>query len=118
MSNLSTQVISNTNAASSKRFIKQLIDGDFSLAKTYWFYGVLGSILINLLLIFPIISGSLSLIVIAGLISIAYALIVLTGIWNSATKHPGSKFWAVLAKIIVIFNGVYFFASIALMFSA
>ena len=118
MNNLSTQVMSNTNETSSKGFIKQLMDGDFSLAKTYWLYGIVGSVVMNLLLIFPMMSGSMSLIIIAGLISVAYAFVVLTGIWNSATKHTGSKFWAVLAKIIVVLNGTYLFASIALMLSA
>ena len=118
MSNLRTQEISNTNEISSKGFIKQLIDGDFSLAKTYWLYGVVGSIVMNLLMIFPIISGSMPLLVSALLISIAYAIIVLTGIWNSAGKYTGSMLWSVLAKIIVILNGTYLFASITMMFSS
>ena len=117
MSNTNTQVMSSTNEASSKGFIKQLIDGDFSLAKTYWLYGVLGSIVMNLLLIFPMMSESLSLIVIAGLMSVAYAVIVLTAIWNSASKHTGSKFWSVMAKIIVVFNSLYLLSTVALLFS-
>ena len=117
MSNTNTQVIGSTNEASSKGFIKQLIDGDFSLAKTYWLYGVLGSVVMNLLLIFPMMSESLSLIIIAGLISVAYAVIVLTAIWNSASKHMGSKFWSVMAKIIVVFNSLYLLSSVVLLFS-
>jgi hypothetical protein len=117
MTNLSTQVMSNTNETSSKGFIKQLMDGDFSLAKTYWLYGVLGSVVMNLLLIFPMMSGSLSLIIVAGLISVAYAVIVLTAIWNSASKHTGSKFWSVMAKIIVVFNSLYLLSSVVLLFS-
>ena len=118
MSNLRTQEMSNTNEISSKGFIKQLIDGDFSLVKTYWLYGVIGSIVMNLLMIFPVMSGSMPLLVSSGLVSIAYAIVVLTGIWNSASKYTGSMLWSVLAKIIVILNGTYLFGSIAMMFSA
>ena len=118
MSNLSEQITTNINQHSTKSFIKKLIDGDFSLVKTYWLYGVVGSIIMNLLMIFPIISGSMPLLVSAVLISIAYAIIVLSGIWNSAGKYTGSMLWSVLAKIIVILNGTYLFASITMMFSA
>ena len=50
MSNTSAQISSNTNEVTAKGFIKQLIDGDFGLAKTYWLYFILGGIAINLLL--------------------------------------------------------------------
>lgn len=118
MSNLSEQVTTNINQHSTKGFIKKLIDGDFSLAKTYWLYGVVGSIVLNLFLLLPTMSGSMPLLVSAGLISIAYAIVVLTGIWNSASKYTGSMFWSVLAKIIVVLNGAYLFGSITMMFSA
>ena len=118
MTNLSEQVTTNINQHSTKSFIKKLIDGDFSLVKTYWLYGVVGSIVMNLLMIFPVMSGSMPLLVLAGLVSIAYAIVVLTGIWNSASKYTGSMLWSVLAKIIVVLNGTYLFASITMMFSA
>ena len=118
MSNTSAQILSNTSEVTAKGFIKQLIDGDFGLAKTYWLYGVLGSIAMNLLLMFPILSGSLVLIVVAMLASIAYAIVVLTGIWNSASRYTGSKIWSVLAKIIVGANAVFLVFAVILMFSA
>ena len=107
MSNTIAQISSNTSEVTAKGFIKQLIDGDFGLAKTYWLYFVLGSNLLWLLLMFPILSGSLVLIVVAMLASIAYAIVVLTGIWNSASRYTGSKIWSVLAKIIVGANVVF-----------
>ena len=107
MSNTSAQILSNTSEVTAKGFIKQLIDGDFGLAKTYWLYFVLGSNLLWLLLMFPISSSSLGLIVVSMLAAIAYDIVVLTGIWNSASRYTGSKIWSVLAKIIVGANVVF-----------
>ena len=107
MSNTSAQISSNTSEVTAKGFIKQLIDGDFGLAKTYWLYFVLGGNLLWLLLMFPISSSSFELIVVSTLAAIAYDIVVLTGIWNSASRHTGSKIWSVLAKIIVGANVVF-----------
>ena len=117
MSNTSAQISSNTSEVTGKGFIKQLIDGDFGLAKTYWLYFVLGGIAVNLLLMIPISSSSLGLIVVFTLASIAYAIIVLTGVWNSASRYTGSKIWSVLAKIIVGANAVFLVFAVILMFS-
>ena len=107
MSNTSAQISSNTSEVTDKGFIKQLIDGDFGLAKTYWLYFVLGGIAVNLLLMIPISSSSLGLIVVSMLAAIAYYIVVLTGIWNSASRYTGSKIWSVLAKIIVGANSAF-----------
>ena len=116
MSNLTAQKINNIEEVSNKAFIKKLMDGDLSLAKTYWLYGVVGSILMNVVLLIPVMAGSLPLLYGAIFVSLAYAFVVLTGIWNSATKHDGSKFWAILAKIIVILNGLYIFVTVVSFF--
>ena len=117
MSNTSAQILSNTSEVTAKGFIKQLIDGDFGLAKTYWLYFVVGSNLLWLLLMFPISSSSLGLIVVSMLAAIAYDVVVLTGVWNSASRYTGSKIWSVLAKIIVGTNAVFLVFSVILMFS-
>ena len=117
MSNTSAQILSNTSEVTAKGFIKQLIDGDFGLAKTYWLYFVLGGMAINLLLFFPISSSSLGLIVVSMLAAIAYDIVVLTGIWNSASRYTGSKIWSVLAKIIVGANAIFLVFAVILMFS-
>ena len=117
MSNTSAQILSNTSEVTAKGFIKQLIDGDFGLAKTYWLYFVVGSNLLWLLLMFPILSSSFGLIVVSMLAAIAYDIVVLTGIWNSASRYTGSKIWSVLAKIIVGANAVFLVFSVILMFS-
>ena len=117
MSNTSAQISSNTSEVTSKGFIKQLIEGDFGLAKTYWLYFILGGMAVNLLFMLPISSSSLGLIVVFTLASIAYAIIVLTGVWNSASRYTGSKIWSVLAKIIVGANAVFLVFAVILMFS-
>ena len=117
MSNTSAQISSNTSEVTTKGFIKQLIDGDFGLAKTYWLYFVLGSNLLWLLLMFPISASSLGLIVVSTLAVIAYDIVVLTGIWNSASRYTGSMIWSVLAKIIVGANAVFLVFAVILMFS-
>ena len=117
MSNTSAQISSNTSEVTDKGFIKQLIDGDFGLAKTYWLYLILGGMAINLLLFFPMSSSSLGLIVVSMLAAIVYAIVVLTGVWNSASRYIGSKIWSVLAKIIVGANSVFLVFTVILMFS-
>ena len=39
-----------------------------------------------------------------AIFSILYSIFILIAVWRSATNHDGSKFWANVAKIIVIFN--------------
>ena len=117
MSNTSAQISSNTSEVTAKGFIKQLIDGDFGLAKTYWLYFVLGSNLLWLLLMFPISSSSFGLMVVSTLAAIAYDIVVFTGIWNAASRYTGSKIWSVLAKIIVGANAIFLVFAVILMFS-
>ena len=117
MSIKSAKISSNTTEVTDKGFIKQLIDGDFGLAKTYWLYFILGGMAINLLLFFPMSSSSLGLIVVSMLAAIVYAIVVLTGVWNSASRYIGSKIWSVLAKIIVGANSVFLVFTVILMFS-
>ena len=37
-------------------------------------------------------------------IVIVYSIITLIGIWNSASNYTGSKIWAILAKVMVVFG--------------
>jgi len=106
MNNIEKDLSTDTKNAVQKGFIKKLIDGDFGLAKTYWLFGVVGGIALNLLMMLVILTGSVVLIVTAMLLSFAFATAIFIAIWNSATKYSGSKFWSVLAKIIVVLNVV------------
>ena len=92
----------NTQKINNKGFFKKLSDGDFGLAKTYWLYGVLVSIVGNILMQGAVLSGSIALIIVLLLVVIIYAVFQLTGVWNASNRYTGLKIWAILAKIAVI----------------
>lgn len=82
-------------------FLSNLIQGDISLWKTYWLFGVIGNIIATTLInIFSQFSETSFFIIL--IIAIAYKIGVFTAIWNSASKYVGLKIWAILAKIMVV----------------
>lgn len=83
-----------------KGFLSKLIDGDCGLAKTYWLYGVVFSIPINLLMHFII---STLWIFIILLVYSVYQFFLLIGIWRAASRYEGLALWSYLAYIMVIF---------------
>lgn len=96
--NTESQQVSSENGLFSK-----LINGDLGLAKTYWLYGVLVGLFVNL------IAGAItstSFLIILVIIYTAYEIPVLIGIWRAAGKYQGLKVWAVLAKIAVILGAI------------
>lgn len=94
--------MSDTQEINDKGFFKKLSDGDFGLAKTYWLYGVLVSIVGNILMQGAALSGSKALIIVLLLVIMVYAVFQLTGVWNASNRYTGLKIWAILAKIAVI----------------
>lgn len=94
--------MSDTQEINDKGFFKKLSDGDFGLVKTYWLYGVLVSIVGNILMQGAALSGSKALIIVLLLVMIVYAVFQLTGVWNASNRYTGLKIWAILAKIAVI----------------
>ena len=82
-----------------KWFFGKLANGDFGLAKTYWFYGVLVGFIVSVVMK---LIASIGLLVIVMLTHAAYGIPLIMGIWRAATKYEGSKIWAVLAKIAVV----------------
>jgi hypothetical protein len=80
--------------------MKEFIKGDLGLAKTYWLFGVVGSLVISLISRLFISIGSEPIIFI--IIILAYSAVLWIAIWNSATKYEGEKIWAILAKIVVV----------------
>jgi len=94
--------MSDTQEINDKGFFKKLSDGDFGLAKTYWLYGVLVSIVGNILMQGAALSGSKALIIVLLLVMMVYAVFQLTGVWNASNRYTGLKIWAILAKIAVI----------------
>jgi len=78
------------------------IAGNLGLAKTYWFFGVIGSVIVRFIMTFIIMSGINP--IIAIVIGFGYSITVWIAVWNSATKYEGLKLWAILAKVSVVFG--------------
>ena len=79
-------------------FFWKLANGDFGLAKTYWLYGFLVSVLAS------ITSNAITSIgglIIFILVAVVYDVLLIMGTWRAANKYQGPKTWAVLAKISV-----------------
>jgi len=82
--------------------MKDFINGDFGLAKTYWLFGVIGSLVMRFLIVFFAMNGMN--IVLLLIIAFGYFIVVWIAVWNSATKYTGSQLWSILAKISVVFG--------------
>lgn len=93
-----------------KGFFSKLSNGDFGLAKTYWLYWVLVGFVWNFA--FQLIESPVFLIVV-GLAAMTYQVVVIMGTWRAAEKYEGSKFWAVLAKIVVVLGVIFLLAALA-----
>jgi len=91
-----------------KGFFKKLSDGDFGLAKTFWLYGVVVSVIEGALQRAIIVgmgkNGFLLIFLIQLIFSIYYLFFQLPGLWRAAKKYEGAKIWAVLAQIIVVID--------------
>ena len=73
--------------------------GEGGLARTYWGWGFLGSIVLGASLsLFP--PGS-PIALLALAFAIAYLVWVYVGIWRSASQYKGPAVWAALAKFVV-----------------
>ena len=97
---------------------RSLWRGEMPLIVTYWLYGVLGSVLLNVPLIvaeeYSVDSPAGTLAVFGySLIVLAYSVFVAVAIWRAATRHEGSRLWAGLAKVVVILGLARFVVEIA-----
>ena len=88
-----------SDSSNNKGFFKKLSSGDFGLAKTYWLYGVVVGVVVNLATK-PVTSAGLLVVIL--LAYAVYEAMVLMGVWRAASKYQGLKLWAVLAKIAVV----------------
>jgi hypothetical protein len=86
-----------------KGFWSRLSSGDFGLAKTYWLYGVLVGVIVNISSNAVTSADTLILLILAYAI---YSVPVLMGIWNAASKYEGLQLWAILAKIATILGAL------------
>ena len=80
--------------------IKKIWNGELSLVKVYWLYGVaIGLVLIIFSLLIKDYPTALILLTI---VLLPYQLLVFVGIWRSADAYTNKKLWAVLAKVHVV----------------
>lgn len=95
----------------------RLWNSEYSLAKTFWFFGVLPFVLFPIL--FCIIIGSLKfllginsfiatvLVTVATILTVAYELFVLASIWRLVSRNIASKTMQLLLRILTIVTAFY-----------
>lgn len=82
-------------------FIKKLWQGNYSLATSYWGFGVLGNIALAVPSAFIDNTSNTPANWALSIATLIYGIIVNVGIWRSATKYEGNAIWRVLAKVVV-----------------
>ena len=86
-----------------ENFFVRFWNGDLSLPMSYWGVGLgIGLVFGFLIGIFVVIAG-MSEDAIWGFL-IPFQIYTVVGIWSSANKYKGAKFWAILAKVAVVFG--------------
>ena len=91
-----------------KHLFKKFIDGDLSLALSFWVIGLIGLLLLGL-----IVTLILPKMIFVRLITYPYLIYASIGIWKSSEKYNGKKIFSILAKImVVIWNINQFFCFI------
>ncbi len=84
-------------------FFIKFWNGDLSLPMSYWGVGIGIGILFGFIVTAFIVAAGMSDDAMWGFI-IPFQIYLVVGIWRSANKYKGPNFWAVLAKIAVIFG--------------
>ncbi len=95
-----------TGSATKKDFFSKLANGDFGLAKAYWLYGVVVTVVANIILKVLALTGSIGELVIFIPALMAYQILLFMGTWRAANKYQGEKIWAILAKISVVLGTI------------
>jgi|TARA_B110000285_G_C14712948_1_gene418645 hypothetical protein len=102
--------------------LKKLIEGQFPLKKTFWLYGNIYPFFISLIIILTLLYfqenikdsivqqkfmnisfAAKIIIMLQGVIFFLYSSIATVGVWRSADKYEGKKFWKYLAKISILY---------------
>ena len=84
-----------------KNFFVRFWNGQLSLPMSYWGVGVGIGILFSILVVIIIVMLGMHDDAMWGFI-IQFQIYTVVGIWRSADRYKGPKFWAILAKIAVI----------------
>lgn len=91
--------------------IASLWHGHITLWKTYWLYGVLGGLCVNVIFMAVIATFAQShvplawlFILAAGVGSLGYSVLMVVAVWRSAGHYRGFFLWPLLARIVVVLN--------------
>jgi hypothetical protein len=101
-----------TQTVARDSYFKRHWRGELSLPRSYWINGFLiWALGINLLCVALLtasvlaLRGRPALLIGACLVEIAFQIAVyiwaLVGIWRSAVRYPGPKFWSILARVLI-----------------
>jgi hypothetical protein len=81
--------------------MRKFLDGNISLVKSYWIFGVIGSIVLSLLSTVLVANNIIDLFT-SLIINNIYFLGIWIGVWSSANKYQGFILWKILAKSAII----------------
>ena len=85
----------------SKQYYQKFLDGELSLPHSYWLVGVVYSFGVGIILGIFMLGFNLPERA-ANVLALPWLVFITIGIWKSATKYKGPKFWAILAKIAIV----------------
>ncbi len=80
-----------------KHLFKKFIDGDLSLALSFWVFGLIGIALLGLM-----VTLILPKMIFVRLITYPYLIYASIGIWRSSNNYKGLKVFSILAKIMIV----------------
>jgi hypothetical protein len=84
-----------------QNFFIKFWNGDLSLPVSYWLVGIVFGIILGLAIgLFVGVSGMPEIAI--NIILIPWYVYTAVGIWRSSDKYKGKKFWAILAKIVIV----------------
>ena len=77
--------------------LKKFYAGDIILWKSYWLVGVLFSLVVGA--VTGLIMLSTGIITLGKIFYGAWMIVSVVGVWRSADKYKGPRYWSILAKI-------------------
>ena len=86
-----------------ENFFVKFWNGDLSLPMSYWGVGIGVGLVFGFLVGIFVFSVGMSDDAMWGFL-IPFQIYTVVGIWRSANKYKGAKFWAILAKVAVVFG--------------
>ena len=95
--------MARSKKANNENFFVKFWNGDLSLPMSYWLVGVVFSVVVGFVIGAIVIATGLHEDAMFGFL-IPWYIYTTVGIWRSSDKYKGPKFWAILAKIAVIFG--------------